>query len=137
MVLVMLGISNYGLYLMTGKSPFSDIGVPKVSVEDLNPLPAKPETAYKWVDEKGITHYSNEKPPQEPEKVEVMEVDPNVNLIQSVEVAEKKEEPGETIGVEGPLYKPETIQKLLNDAKDVERKLEERAKAQEEIINSL
>lgn len=140
MIFVMLGISNYGFYLMTGKAPLlSGFKFPDFSKTDLNPLSSAPETAYKWVDENGRTHYSNEVPAQSQPAIEVIKVDPNTNIIQAVELPEEAEEGETTVitPVEGPLYKPENIQKLINDAKNVEKVLQERHKKQEEIINNL
>jgi len=140
MLFVMLGISNYGFYLMTGKNPFSGFKLPDFSPPSLsdNPLGNGKETAYKWTDEHGVTHYSNEAPPVEL-AAEVLEVDPNVNVIQSVEVPKKdtRQEPSAITPVEGPLYKPENIKKLIDDAKNVEKVLQDRHEKQEEIINSM
>ncbi len=144
MLFVMLGISNYGFYLMTGQLPFSGFSLPDISAPDLNPLNNQPETAYKWVDEKGITHYSNEKPPElsvaspTEKEIEVIEVDPRANIIQSVETPKDRDSSNTTISpIDGPLYKPENVQKLLNDAKNVEKVLQERQKEQDKIINNM
>ena len=140
MLFVVIGMSNYALYLMTGKTPFSSFKLPsfsKAEIQSVNPLNNRPEQAYKWVDKKGVTHYSTEKPPQEQASVEVLEVDPNVNIIQSVKMPEEIEEASTTITpVEGPLYDPQNIKKLMDDAKNVEKVLQERYEKQEEIINS-
>lgn len=141
MLFIMLGISNYGYYLMTGNSPFSGFKLPDFSTPDLSditPLSTGKDTAYKWTDEHGVTHYSNEAPPVEL-AAEVIEVDPNVNVIQSVEVPKKEveKEPSVITPIEGPLYKPENIKKLIDDAKNVEKVLQERHEQQEEIINSM
>lgn len=140
MLVVVVGLSNYGLYLMTGQSPFSHFKLPDFSVPDLsaaNPLNNQPEKAWKWVDENGVTHYSTEAPPQN-QLAEELEVDPNTNVIQSVEIPKKQEPEDTTITpVEGPIYDPATINKLMEDAKNVEKVLQERHEKQEEIINSL
>src|SRR5690606_1757311 len=107
------GISNYGFYLMTGKNPFSGFKLPDFSapsLSEVNPLSSGKDTAYKWTDEHGVTHYSNEVPPAEL-TAEVIEVDPDTNIIQAIKIPEKEteKEPAAITPVEGPLYKPETI----------------------------
>lgn len=141
MLFVMLGISNYGYYLMTGNLPFSGFKLPDFStpsLSEVNPLSDGKDKAYKWTDEHGVTHYSNEEPPVE-SAAEIIEVDPNTNIIQSIEIPEKEteKEPSTITPVEGPLYKPENIKKLIDDAKNVEKVLQDRHEQQEEIINSL
>jgi len=89
MVGVMVGISNYVLYIMTGKSPFSKI--PQISLsapsgDDIKrTLSGGKETVYKWTDANGKVHYSSEAP-ADIESAQKMEVDPNVNLIEGIEL---------------------------------------------------
>lgn len=142
MLVVVVGLSNYGLYLMTGQTPFSRWKLPEFKTPEFstaNPLGNKKEKAWKWVDENGVTHYSSEAPPQTQQAQEI-EVDPNTNLIQGMEPPEKKEE--ETASttitpVEGPIYDPKNIQKLMENARKVEQVLQERHEQQEEILNNL
>lgn len=144
MVVIASGVSSYGLYLMTGKTPFSNFKLPVFSVStpdlsNINPLSKGTDTAFKWTDENGVIHYSNE-PPAGGEHAEIIEVNPDTNLIQGTEITQTAtKEPAKTVitPVEGPVYAPENIQKLMDDAKNVEKVLQERHKQQEEILNKL
>lgn len=139
MLVVVMGVSNYALYIMTGKTPFSasDLKMPDISAHSVNPLVnGGKTTAYKWTDENGVVHYSSE-PPPEHQQVEVLEVDPNINLMQGVQ--KKEEVPGPTSQPalelpSGNIYNPKNVQKLIQDAKDVQQKLNERYKEQEKIM---
>lgn len=144
MLAIVVGLSNYGLYLMTGQLPLARLELPDFTAPDLsaaNPLKDKTEKAWKWVDENGVTHYSTEAPAQQHLAQEI-EVDPNTNLIQSIPVLKEKEtkESSETTSitpVEGPIYDPKNIQQLMENAKKVEQVLQERHERQEEILNDL
>lgn len=137
LVVVMVGISNYAVYLMTGRSPFSakDIALPSISVPK---LPAGKDTAYKWVDEKGVVHYSTEPPPQAAANAQKIEVDPNQNLVKGVEPA--AESSGEPVDQTAPTlqspYSPGAAQKLIEDAKNVQNLLNERYEMQKKIIDA-
>ena len=133
MMFIVLGISNYMMYLTTGKSPFSFSG--KAALPELgsskNLLPARKETAYRWRDENGVIHYSSEPPPNA--EAEKLEVDPSTNLIQGLELKEKqasedKEKPAEPEMPKANPYNPETIKKLFDDAKKVQETLDQRYK---------
>ncbi len=142
MLAIVVGISNYMLYIMTGKTPFSasDIKMPDLSAPDIKSIAnGGKTTAYKWKDENGVIHYSSEPPPEQ-QQVEVLEVDGNVNLVQGLR--EQEEIPGPSQNPEGTIdmpsgnvYSPENIQKLIRDAKEVQQKLNERYSEQEKIMS--
>lgn len=131
-----LGASNYMMYIMTGKLPFSTESLPSFSSPSLPTFAEGKTTAYKWTDANGVVHYSSEPPPNPAESAVKMEVDPNVNLIQGI-----KEEPtiaGETDTPQGPdfsgnIYSPEKVKKLVDDAKAVQQQMNERTKSLEGI----
>ncbi|WNO10357.1 DUF4124 domain-containing protein [Teredinibacter sp. KSP-S5-2] len=143
MVAVMVGISNYMLYLITGKSPFSasNFKVPDVSsvsseIKKANPMGNK-ETAYKWTDENGVVHYSSEPPPEQ--IAEKMEVNPDTNLVQGLR-KEEEEVPGPQSAPapglnlpDGSIYNPENIKKLVDDAKEIQNMMNERNKQMENL----
>lgn len=139
MLVVVVGVSNYALYIMTGKTPFSanDLKMPDISAPSVDSLVnGGKTTAYKWTDENGVVHYSSE-PPPEKQQVEVLEVDPNVNLVQGIQKKEEVPGPGSQPSLDlpsGNVYSPENVQKLIQDAKDVQQKLNERYKEQEKIV---
>ena len=129
---------------MTGTSPLStfhlpDFHFPTWTTPDLDVLTSKPETAYKWVDENGITHYANESP--ENQSAELIKVDPNTNLIRGIDLPESDNKNNENSNTAvapapGPLYPPENVQKLIQDAKNIENVLHERQQQQDKIINN-
>lgn len=152
MMVIMVGVGNYAVYLMTGKSPFStdDIKVPKLGVPKLEvpvlsnlsvpSLPAQKETAYKWTDENGVVHYSTEPPENQQAAVKKLEVDPNQNVIQSVEIAEAKNQQTTAETAQNPTiqspYSAGAAKKLIEDAKNVQNLLNERYEKQKRIIDS-
>lgn len=135
-VVLALGASNYMMYIMTGKLPFSTESLPSFSSPSLPTFAEGKTTAYKWTDANGVVHYSSEPPPNPADAAVKMEVDPNVNLIQGI-----KEEPtiaGETDIPQGPdfsgnIYSPEKVKKLVDDAKAVQQQMNERTKSLEGI----
>ncbi|WP_370979000.1 DUF4124 domain-containing protein [Agaribacterium sp. ZY112] len=140
MLLITIGISNYILYIKTGKSPFNSELITNVLNSSEFELPStkslpkmSKQKAYKWIDKDGTTHYSSEAPTENVEAT-VLEVDPQQNIIQSVEVAVKEETPASPQAQTAPIanpYNPETIHKLMNDAKGVQEKLNSRYEALE------
>lgn len=155
MTAVFVGIGNYMLYITTGQSPFSNFKLPTFSSakQDLksginNTFSSGKQEAYKWTDKNGVVHYSSAPPEHLATQTQIdqathnkqlqkIEVDPNTNLIQGVKLAEKKEEqitekPAATTNV----YSPAGAQKLLNDAKNVEKLLNDRFEAQKKAIDS-
>lgn len=139
MVAVMVGVSNYVLYLMTGKSPFSKDDIPTIATPNLQnivpALPAGKDTVYKWTDADGAIHYSSEPPPESHQaSAEKMEVDPNTNLIQGIKVPEPTPETAVSAAPPPQLHSPHSIQgaqKLIEDAKNVQNLLDERFKKQQ------
>lgn len=133
MLVVTIGISHYGMYLMTGRSPLSDLSFSKLELPSFSApaLPQGKETAYKWKDENGVTHYSSEAPQHL--QSTTIEVDPNTNLVQATKLPEKpkedSKEPATTqpsVNVPGPVYSPQTVKKLIDDANNVQNTLNER-----------
>lgn len=116
---------------MTGKTPFTgkmpsfSISAPKLS----NVLPAKKENAYKWTDANGVVHYSSE-PPELAQTAEILELDPNANIIQGLperqEAETNKQKPSAPALPQGNPYNPATVKKLIDDAKNVQTMLNKR-----------
>lgn len=142
MVMLALGVSNYLIYIKTGKMPFS---FDRFNAPSFSALPDVPkligggkEQAYKWTDENGVTHYSSEPPQELGKQALLLEVDPNTNLIQGAR--EKDEilpsiapEPSNTPLPAGSVYNPQNVKKLMDDAKAVQETMNERAKQLEGI----
>lgn len=133
MLAIVVGVSNYALYIMTGKSPFTGDG-PKLSFSAPSPsslIPKGKQQAYKWTDEHGVVHYS-EAPPAHIE-AERLDVDPNTNMIQGLRKKEKETDetatatpPAAPTLPQGSVYNPETIRKLIDDAKQVQETMNAR-----------
>jgi len=131
LLVITVGMSHYGMYLMTGKSPLSDFSfsAPDIPSFSAPSLPQGRETAYKWTDENGVTHYSSE-PPQN-QQAKAIEVDPNTNLVQGMKIEPKAEKAPEAsaqnnIVAPGPVYNPQTVKKLIDDAQAVQGTLNKR-----------
>ncbi len=135
---------------------FSDLKMPKLSLPELPETPdlsnIKDKTpnismpgkdiVYKWRDKEGELHFTSTPPPKGIEYT-VKGYDPNTNLIQSVEI--KTEESEHTAQTEDkntkePLdlsnpYSPEKVKKLIDDAQNVQKLLNDRLKKQEALID--
>jgi len=144
--------------ILKGKDgkPLMSIGnikMPDFSMPDLPELPKSSgasnstsadgkDLVYKWTDSEGNIQFSTSPPPEGVEYT-VKGYDPDTNLIQAVEVPKENSEDGadkadtkkpttSTDGI-GSVYSPEAIEKLFEDAKNVEKLLNERIKNQEAI----
>jgi len=100
------------------------------------------EVIYKWTDGEGNLQFSNSPPPEGIEYT-VKDYDPNLNVIQAVGV--KPDEPEKILESQpeekvtsmeevGNPYSPEKIEKLFEDAKNIEKLLSQRLNNQEAII---
>ncbi len=138
MLAIVVGMSNYMMYIMTGKSPFSGLSSDmSLSAPDVsNIIPKGNERAYKWTDENGVVHYSSEAPDHLDS--ETMDVNPNTNIIQGITAPEETETASTAPASaqpqmpQGNIYNPETIRKLIDDAKSVQGTLNDRYKALED-----
>lgn len=156
-ILLSFGISNYLLYLTTGQSLLSKLrkpNLPNISVgldtlkglqDNLPSITSQPkdsiregvEIAYKWTDAQGVVHYSAE-PPAEVQATEIIELDPNTNIVQSYKGNKEASALPETETAQpaSTALAPTSGQNVLNDAKEVERLLNERFAKQRETIDS-
>ncbi|MCP4390523.1 MAG: DUF4124 domain-containing protein, partial [Gammaproteobacteria bacterium] len=130
---------------------FTDFSLPDFSLPKLPKLPnidmlgASDENLegkdifYKWFDAKGNVQFTTE-PPADGIEYTVRGFDPNTNVIQAVDVPAKettadKAAPS-TANPEdiGSPYSQESIKKLFEDAKNIEKLLKQRAKDQESAL---
>jgi hypothetical protein len=135
---------------------FSDIELPDFSAPS---LPKGPEvdsitdskrftggqdTIYQWHDSEGNIQFTTEPPPEGAE-YQVRHFDPDTNVIQSVEVPSREVPVGE-VGVDAEKtvesvaedknpYSPENLKKIFEDARNVEKLLDQRFQNQESAIN--
>ena len=130
---------------------FSDLKMPDLSmpdfgkVEQLTPnidIGGGKDLIYEWYDAAGNRNFSSEPPPEGVEYT-VRGYDPNANVIQAVKLPEENEEEGVGDAAE-PIkkpgdgvnpYSPEAVEKLFEDAKNIEKLLNERLKQQEQVFN--
>lgn len=129
---------------------FSDIKAPDLNLPQIpgsDQLPSlgsgekkKTDIIYQWRDEKGDLHFTNSPPPEGIEYT-AKGYDPNANLIQSIDI--KHDEPDPKVATDtqigapakiGNPYSPEKVEKLFNDARNVQKLLDERIKQQEAIL---
>ena len=154
MLVVTVGVLSYGTYLMTGRIPWQGLRFkkPDIKIPDGLSLPAQKaakQQVYKWKDADGVWHFSSE-PPTDNSVFEQLEIDPNINVIASVPVEPKEEpvgQPQESVDSgqdeddkDNPVdfpYSPERVKKLMDDARDVQKTLNDRAERQKAILDSL
>ena len=144
---IVLGISNYLLYLKTGKMPFnmetlfgnngqgielSAPSIPELINNSSNPVK---EEVYKWVDEKGVTHFSKQKP-DSGQDAESIELGSNINIVDAVKVKPKAETVATKVNTENFNYHPKNVKKLIDDAQNVEKLIKDRYDQQQKIIDS-
>jgi len=132
---------------------FDEIRAPSLSLPDIS-LPelqnrgaeqetggaiAKKNVIYQWRDEKGELNFTTSAPPKGVDFSEKA-YDPNMNLIQSVrlksEPAEEISEPPAKIKAAdiGNPYSPQKVEKLMEDAQNIEKLLNDRFKKQEAML---
>ncbi|MCP4433353.1 MAG: DUF4124 domain-containing protein [Gammaproteobacteria bacterium] len=134
---------------------FSSLKMPEIGVPDIPSLPKstlsdlKAEIGdnrnliYQWTDGSGNVQFTNSAPPEGVEYT-VKGYDPNTNVVKAVKSTEKELEEKDEAETENKLsaepdgiasvYSPEKINKLIDDAKNVEKLLSDRLKQQNAII---
>ena len=120
-----------------------DLAMPKLPSGITTPLTTPgsggKDVVYKWKDAAGVTQFSSTPPPAGTEYTS-KGYDPDLNLIQSVKV--KREEPEKEVSPltkkkpadMGNPYSPEKIEKLFDDANNIEKLLNNRMKQQEAAL---
>ncbi len=100
----------------------------------------KTDVIYQWRDRDGQLNFTTSPPPDGIEYT-AKGYDPNANLIQSIEIKEEAPEPAQTAESQtkkGPAlgfpYSPERIEKLFDDAENVQKLLDDRMKQHEAIL---
>ena len=131
---------------------FSDIGLPDFSVPDLPSMPSGSKMGsaldgggldiiYQWYDADGNVQFTTEPPPPGIEYT-VKGYDPDTNVIQAVELPPEESQPEEEEAEQvekvddlGNPYDPEMIEKLFEDAKNVEKLLKQRYEDADSALN--
>ncbi len=116
-----------------------DVGTITPSVEGLGGK----DIFYKWYDADADVQFTTEPPPDGIEYT-IKGYDPNTNVIQAVKLPEKKAEAKAQVSSQkktgsavetGSPYSKEGIKKLFEDAKNIEKQLNQRMQNQESAIN--
>ncbi len=138
----------------TGKTlmSFSDLDFPEISMPDITlpDMSSRPDKAkwaasapgmagkdifYRWYDDAGNLHFTTEPPPPGVDYV-IKGFDPNTNVIQAVKVNPNVDEKNAKVAsqknsaeaqdISNP-YSQESIKKLFDDARNIEKLLNDRA----------
>lgn len=134
---------------------FSSLKMPEMGLPDVPSLPKSTSTGlttgagsdntviYQWKDSSGSIQFTNSLPPEGVEYT-VKGYDPDTNVIQSVKLPEETSEEEQVVQTEKKLpsepdglasvYSPEKVNKLIDDAKNVEKLLNDRLKQQNAIM---
>lgn len=137
---------------------FGDLKMPDISLPKAPAIKADKKTpagidgiegkdiVYQWRDAEGNLNFTTEPPPQGVEYT-AKGYDPRTNLIQSVKADPEPSEQASAGSSEqnsskkvkgvsdiGNPYSPEKVEKLFNDAKNVQKLLDDRMKQQEALI---
>jgi len=139
---------------------FSDISLPDLSMPDFS-MPDLPKISgannsapldedlsgkdvfYKWYDSNGNIQFTSEPPPKGVEYT-LKGFDPNTNVIQAVKAPPKESSSEESTPVQnkstdpeeiGNPYSPDSIKKLFEDTKNIEKLLQQRSQDQDSQVN--
>ena len=120
----------------------TDSGSKKIIPADDNDMSGK-DIFYKWYDSEGNIQFTSEPPPDGIEYT-LKVFDPNANVILSVELPAEQEEadasgttPVKAAGPDNDVnpYSAESIKKLFEDTRNIEKLLNQRLNDQESVIN--
>jgi hypothetical protein len=129
--------------IMPGGMPlfkWSDIKMPQIKTPQLpelsggTPDRGKIQTFYKWKDDNGAVHYSDQPPKENVDGLSTVEVNPDTNLLPAVDTATtqpaaKSEGQKRVAKNDAPSsYSPETIKRLFEDAHKLQEKANQRKK---------
>ena len=129
---------------------FSDIGLPDFSMPSLSSNKvksavggSKTDMFYQWQDADGTIQFTTEPPPEGVEYT-IKKYNPDTNLIKAVSLPEEEEpvaEPGVASEGQQPKiqigspYSTEEVKKLIEDAQNIEKKLQQRYEDQASALN--
>jgi hypothetical protein len=143
LVVIIISLVHYALYLKTGQLPWQSPMLSNVLSESLPVM--KLESAklgsgktqvYKWIDEQGVLNYSQEPPPATVTS-EVLEVDPNVNLIQGTSPSAPVTATRPQSILIGDSTTNEQPQTPIEKAQAAKALLEARNREQQEVLDRL
>ena len=133
-------------YIVTGGAGgFQFFGISNIT-EDVsngvsgigNALVDEEVTVYKWVDDKGVTHFGGN-PPTGQGAYNKQEIRTNTNIVNAHKIQEEEEKKparGRVTQV-GNLYTPEGIKDLMDDAKNTSQEMNDRMLEQQKVLDNL
>lgn len=109
----------------------------------VTPKTKKTETyLYKWRDEKGVIHYTSEKPADEIKNLESIKIDNQTNVVPAVSDNSANVEPRQeqsansSTTIPNNLYSPEGVKQLFDQAKNVQNLMNEQFSQQEQVLDN-
>ncbi len=159
-IILLFGFSNYANYLVTGEKPELDINEPILPDIDISKITdsisdkfesvkkevqaqseVKESYLYKWRDEKGVIHYTSEKPAENIRSLESIKLSNDTNVVPAVPVPQTSSainNQQQALSTEAPtnVYSPEGIKHLFDQAKSIQNLMNEQFTQQENIINN-
>jgi len=151
-VIIILGIANYLFYVKTGQGGVNldDISMPELSFDTDKIKKSLPtfdlsgeddNVLYKWVDENGNTQYSQQRP-EGNISTTIISPDETLTVIPAAKTNSKtsnepnNETPAPQAPNSGLNTQPESVQQLIDQAKDVQNVIDERDRRQRQTIDS-
>jgi hypothetical protein len=93
---------------------------------------------YKWVDEHGVTQFSN-RPPEKSSESEKIVLSPNTNVISAIKIPEKESKVAASPQVHSlsSPYSPGGMKKMVDEASGMQEKLDQRKLEQDKALQGL
>jgi len=95
-------------------------------------------TVYQWVDEKGIKHFSNNRPVGQ--AVDELKMSPKANVIQAIKAPEEKEKPrkgGQVTSITKSPYSPGGGKAMMDKTQSLKDTMNQRAQSQQEMLDQI
>lgn len=149
--ILLFGFSHYANYLATGKAPdldfkrssLPDIDIPNITesisnkIESVKEKPkpiVKDSYLYKWRDDKGVIHYTSEKPTGDIKSLESIKISNDTNIVPAVSEnnenhsgnnQENSQSQTPPSNMPANVYSAEGIKQLFDQAKNVQNLVNE------------
>jgi Domain of unknown function (DUF4124) len=157
-VILLFGVNNYANFLVTGKTvdfSFDPPSLPDINFSEVkesisnkfNAVTAEPESEsksadiylYKWRDEKGVIHYTSEKPTEVIQNLESIKINNQINVVPAdsnkISTASQADIQLPSTTLPENIYSPEGIKHLFEQAKSIQNLMNEQFEQQENTIN--
>lgn len=134
---VLYGLNPYGGETSLKMPKLGIPEIPGLAKEEAEEKKAGTTTVYKWQDKNGEWHFSNQ-PPAEGVASKVITYRSDTNVIQSTKAPAKPEPASEpetpTANPLLPITNPEKVKKLMDDAKNIEKLLQDRQEQMDQRV---